>query len=182
MAAQRWASAVAVSGGAASLATNTLQAGSHTISASYSGDAQNAPSASAAVNIQVNKLSSSVAASSSAGTSALGQTVTLSATITGFAPTGTVQFMDGSSSLGTATLSGGVASVQTATLSVGTHSITAIYSGDTNNTASTSAAIVQTVSEAAAPAGDGDAPLPPWAAWLMSLSLLGLLARRRRQA
>jgi len=173
---------VAVSGGAASLATNTLQAGSHTISASYSGDAQNAPSASAAVNIQVNKLSSSVAASSSAGTSALGQTVTLSATITGFAPTGTVQFMDGSSSLGTATLSGGVASVQTATLSVGTHSITAIYSGDTNNTASTSAAIVQTVSEAAAPAGDGDAPLPPWAAWLMSLSLLGLLARRRRQA
>jgi MYXO-CTERM domain-containing protein len=107
----------------------------------------------------------------------------LSATITGLSPSGTVQFMDGSTALGTASIIAGVASLQTSTLSVGTHTITALYSGDTNNTASTSANIVQTVSEATAtPPADGDAPLPPWAAWLMSLALIGMLVRRHRQA
>lgn len=46
-------------------------------------------------------------------------------------PTGTVTFMDGSTSLGTATLDGyGVAKLTTSGLAGGTHSITANYSGD----------------------------------------------------
>jgi MYXO-CTERM domain-containing protein len=176
-------SPVVVTSGAASLSINTLQAGSHAISASYAGDAQNAPSVSASVNVGVAPLSSSVAASSSQPTSTQGQSVTFSATVTGLSPTGTVQFMDGTTVLGIASISGGVASLQTSALSVGTHTITAVYSGDTNHTAGTSAPFVQTVSEAtAATPSDGDAPLPPWATWLMSLTLLGLLARRRRQA
>jgi pseudomonalisin len=176
-------SPVLVSAGTASLSINTLQAGSHLISASYLGDVQNAPSVSPTVSIQVGKLASSVTASSSQPVSTHGQAVTLSATITGLSPSGTVQFMDGSTALGTASIIAGVASLQTSTLSVGTHTITALYSGDTNNTASTSANIVQTVSEATAtPPADGDAPLPPWAAWLMSLALIGMLVRRHRQA
>ncbi len=45
-------------------------------------------------------------------------------------PTGTVTFMDGSTSLGTGTLSGGVATFSISTLPVGSHSITGVYSGD----------------------------------------------------
>jgi hypothetical protein len=176
-------SPVLVSSGTASLSTNTLQAGSHAISAAYSGDAQNAPSVSASVSIQVSKLASSVTASSNQPASTQGQVVTLSATVTGHAVSGTVQFMDGNTALGGANLSAGVASLQTSALSVGTHTITALYSGDANNTASSSATFVQTVSEATTtlPA-DGEAPLPPWAAWLMSLALVGMLVRRHRQA
>src|SRR6185437_7357680 len=47
--------------------------------------------------------------------------------------------------LGTATLAGGTASITTASLSTGSHTITARYSGDTNNAASTSSALLQTV-------------------------------------
>jgi len=174
-------SPAAVSNGTASLSTNTLVAGSHVISAAYSGDAQNAPSTSAGVNINIAKFSATVALGSSLPSSTVGQSVTLSASITGVSPGGTVQFMEGSSLLGTASVNGGVASLPIATLSAGTHSITAVYSGDANNSASNSAAMVQTVTEAtAALPADGDAPLPPWATWLMSLTLVGMLLRRRQ--
>ena len=57
-------------------------------------------------------------------------------------PTGTVTFMDGTTTLGTGTLSttNGVttATFSTTTLAVGSHSITAVYSGDTNDLSSTS--------------------------------------------
>jgi hypothetical protein len=58
--------------------------------------------------------------------------------------------MDGASTLTTLTLNAsGAASYSTAALSAGAHSITAVYHGDTNNSASTSAAVTVTV---AAPA------------------------------
>ena len=81
---------------------------------------------------------------SSANPSVFGQSVTFTATVTANAPgsgtpTGTVTFMDGSTTLGTGTLNGsGVATFSTSGLSVGSHSITAVYGGDTDFTTSTS--------------------------------------------
>ena len=63
--------------------------------------------------------------------------------------------MDGASALGSpATLSGsGVATYTTSALSTAVHSITAVYSGDTERQAKTSSVVTQTV--ATAPAGSG---------------------------
>ena len=88
---------------------------------------------------------STTSLSSSPNPSSAGQPVTFTATVTGFSPTGTVTFFDGGTQIGTATLTGGTASFTTSSLSVGSHSITARYSGDTNNTPSTSAALIQNV-------------------------------------
>jgi hypothetical protein len=77
-------------------------------------------------------------------------TVTLTATVTAASgsaiPTGTVTFLDGTTSLGTGTLDAkGVATLAVTTLAVGTHSITANYSGDTNFSGSVSAGVTVTV-------------------------------------
>src|SRR5262249_28285249 len=61
-------------------------------------------------------------------------------------PTGTVTFMDGTTPLGTpVTLNNGQATFMTANLTGGTHTITAVYSGDTNFGGSTSSPLTQTV-------------------------------------
>ena len=57
-------------------------------------------------------------------------------------------FYDGTDSLGTGTLSSGSATFSPSSLSVGSHSITAVYSGDTDFTGSSSVAITQTVNQA----------------------------------
>jgi hypothetical protein len=73
-------------------------------------------------------------------------TATVASTTTG-TPTGTVGFYDGSTLLDTATLSAGVATYSTTSLSSGSHTITAVYSGDTNFTgSSTTSATTVTVS------------------------------------
>jgi len=78
-----------------------------------------------------------VAPTSGSSASALaGQAATVSVTISGNSPTGTVTFREGGTVLGTATLSNGVATLAIPGLSLGTHSITASYSGDANNAAS----------------------------------------------
>src|SRR6185295_20098213 len=81
--------------------------------------------------------------------SSYGQSVTLTATVTGASPSGTVTFKDGASTLGSAPLSGGIASLSTSALSVASHSLTAVYAGDINNAGSTSGALVQSVNGAA---------------------------------
>jgi hypothetical protein len=77
-----------------------------------------------------------------------GTSVTLTATVAGggsTAPTGSVTFLDGTTTLGTGSLGAGKASFTTTALSTATHSITASYGGDTNYEPSTSAAIGVTV-------------------------------------
>ena len=61
--------------------------------------------------------------SSSLNPSAFGQSVTLTATVTGDRPTGIVTFLDGTSVLGTGTLSGGTATLTTSALAAGGHSL-----------------------------------------------------------
>src|SRR5207248_1440323 len=75
--------------------------------------------------------------------SVFGQDVTFTATVAPVAPvagtpTGTANLFDGATLLGTAPLSNGVATFTTSALAVGSHDVTAVYSGDTNFTASTS--------------------------------------------
>ena len=89
--------------------------------------------------------------SSSAANSNVGQAVTFSAMVVPgmntAVPTGTITFMDGTSSLGTVPLDAtATAQVATSILSAGTHSITATYSGDSTFSGSISAALTQIVS------------------------------------
>lgn len=72
-------------------------------------------------------------------------TATLSSTYG--TPTGTVNFLDGTTQLGSGTLSGGVATYTTSSLAAGSHSITAVYGGDTNFKAATSTAVAETVED-----------------------------------
>ncbi|HEX7925754.1 MAG TPA: Ig-like domain repeat protein, partial [Bradyrhizobium sp.] len=142
--------AVTLAGGVAAFTTSSLAAGSHSITAVYSGDGNNTASTSAALVQTVNQAASTTTVTSSLNPSAPGQSVTFTATVTGASPTGTVQFKDGAANLGAAvTLAGGVATLTTSSLATGSHSITVVYSGDGNNTASTSAALTQTVNKAA---------------------------------
>jgi hypothetical protein len=140
---------VTISGGAAGLSMSSLSVGAHSITAVYSGDADDAAGTSAVLTQTVNKAASSVALASSLNPSAFGQTVTFTATLSPSSATGTVQFLNGSTALGTVTISGGAAGLSMSSLSVGAHSITAVYSGDGNDAASTSAVLTQTVNKAA---------------------------------
>ncbi|MGD9924929.1 MAG: Ig-like domain-containing protein, partial [Pseudorhodoplanes sp.] len=95
---------VALSGGQANLSTSALAAGSHSITAEYGGDANNAGSTSAPLNQQVNQAGSGVSLASSVNPSIVGQAVTFTATVTGASPTGSVTFRDGATVLGTVAL------------------------------------------------------------------------------
>jgi hypothetical protein len=76
---------------------------------------------------------------------AAGSDVTLTATVTGASPSGTVEFFDGATSLGTATIQGGVATLTTSALTAGSHGLTARYEGDEINNASTSSSVTLVV-------------------------------------
>jgi hypothetical protein len=141
-----------LSGGRASVSTSSLAVGNHSITATYNGNSNYNTSASGTVSLTVSKATSTTSLASSVNPSTLGQSATFTAAVSPSAATGTVQFFDGGTSLGTATLSGGRASVSTSSLAVGNHSITATYSGDANNTGSSSSTLTQTVNSA--PAGD----------------------------
>jgi hypothetical protein len=91
---------------------------------------------------------------SSSNLSMYGQSVTFTATVkptatTVATPTGTVIFKDGATTLGTVTLtSSGAATLSVSNLAVSAHSITAVYGGSVDFTASTSPAVRHTVSKA----------------------------------
>ena len=77
--------------------------------------------------------------SSSANPSVFGQSVTFTATVGSAAesaPTGTVAFSDGPTSLGSGTLASGQTTFTTSSLAIGSHSITGQYGGDRISSAS----------------------------------------------
>jgi len=76
----------------------------------------------------------------------LHQPVTLTATLSDAIPTGSVTFYDGTTTLATNTLVNGQATLTTGALSTGTHSLTAYFPGYAEYSASTSAALTETVS------------------------------------
>jgi hypothetical protein len=132
--------------GMTSFTTSSLAVGSHTITATYGGNAAFTTS-SAQLTQNVNKGATTTALTSSVNPSAPGQAVTFTATVGGGGgtPTGTVTFKDGGTTVGTGTLSNGAASVTTSSLTTGNHSITAAYGGNGSFAASTSPALMQAV-------------------------------------
>jgi YD repeat-containing protein len=136
----------AVSSGVATYTTQFLTVGTHAnLTAEYAGDANNTSSVSSAQTVNVTIATSTTLLTTSLSTAAVSQPVTLTATVNGAAPTGTVTFKDGTTTLGTETLVSGAANYIATFSTTGSHSITVVYSGDTNNTASTSPAKVVSV-------------------------------------
>ena len=129
---------VLLHGGAATISDSALTAGTHTITAGYSGDSSFSASSGALSGGQVvHPVGTTLAVRSSLSSSAFAQSVTFTATVTPASGTfdngGSVQFAaDGSNFGAPVTLSNGVASISDSGLTVGTHTITASYSGDTD--------------------------------------------------
>jgi len=95
--------------------------------------------------------STATSLSASANPAVVGQTVTLTATVSsgdGSSPSGSVSFKDGTTLLGSASLNGGQAVFGIATLAVGSHSLTAMYGGSTGYLSSTSPAVAETINKA----------------------------------
>jgi hypothetical protein len=139
----------ATAGGTASFTTSSLSVKSHTIKATYAGDAMYKTSTGTVAQV-VSLYASTTTVSSGLNPSTFGQGVQLTATVTSAAPggpTGTVKFMNGTTSLGTAALSGSVAILDTAKMPAGTLTITAKYSGDARSGTS-SGNTSQTVNQA----------------------------------
>ncbi len=131
-----------------------LGVGTKTLTAKYSGD--NYFLASSDVEtLAVTAANSATSLTSSPNPATIGRNITLHASVSGYAPSGTVGFSDGATTLCSANLSGTgnsrIASCDFATLVLGSHSITASYSGDSNNAPSMSAPLVQVVNEAPPP-------------------------------
>jgi hypothetical protein len=137
---------VALAGGTAAFTTSALSAKTHTVKATYIGDATFKPSTGFVTQV-VNKYTTTTTLTSSPNPSQFGQAVTFTAHVTGTgpAPTGKVKFLDGTTSIGSAALSGGVAKLTKSTLAVGTHPITAEYLSDAFSAKSTSAVVNQAV-------------------------------------
>jgi hypothetical protein len=137
----------------ASCSVGALSAGTHAITAAYTGDAANSPSTSGALSQAVNLALSTTTIASSANPITVGLGVAFTASVSGYAPSGTVAFRSGGSAIAGCSavpLAGASASCTTSGLPAGTQSITAAYSGDANNAASTSAAFAETVRAATA--------------------------------
>src|SRR5437773_1946066 len=93
-----------MSGGRAGCTSAALSVASHSLTAVYAGDASFATSTSAALTQTVNKAATGTAIAADINPSAFGQSVTLTATVTASgAPSGTVTFKDGATTLGTGT-------------------------------------------------------------------------------
>jgi RHS repeat-associated protein len=127
-----------LSGGQATLNTPIATVGSHTITATYRGDTANAASSSSPVTVAVNIRNTSTALAAAPGTAYQGQTVALTATISGANPSGSVSFSEGGTNLGSANVSGGIAVFSASFATVGSHTVSASYPGDANNGASSS--------------------------------------------
>lgn len=93
----------------------------------------------------------SITVGSNLNPSTVGQSVTFTAMIPAATPaiTGSVTFMDGTTTLGTGTISGTTATYTASALAAGSHGITAVYGGDSNWNSITSTATTQTVNAAA---------------------------------
>jgi sugar lactone lactonase YvrE len=121
--------------------TYTLQtAGTHAITVSYSGDANNQPSASASISQVVGTIPTVTAlGSGAAGTTT--QQVILVATVVGVSgpiATGSVIFQTGTTVIGTAPLDATGVATLNPNLNPGTYTVIATYNGDPLHTGSTS--------------------------------------------
>ncbi|MGA7832123.1 MAG: Ig-like domain repeat protein [Terracidiphilus sp.] len=133
--------------------TTALAPGNHMIVATYAGDTDDSTS-SGSIALTVNQAVTQIVLTSTPNPSVVFSSVTFTAKVTsvgGGVPTGTVTFMDSLNGAAAVPLACTLqpapptATCTTTALVVGTHSVTASYSGDTNDAASTSNVIAQVV-------------------------------------
>jgi hypothetical protein len=145
---------VVVTGGpsgstATSASISSLNPGTYTLTATYSGD-MNFLTSNGTSGQPVTVAQTTTTLVVSPNPVQLNQPLTLTATVAPVAPgtgtpTGSVVFYNGPNLIGVKTLSGGVASLTLSSLSPGTHSLTAAYSGEADYAASTSPAVAEAV-------------------------------------
>jgi len=138
--------------GVAALTTSALSVRTHTIKATYAGDATFKTSSGAVAQV-VDPYATTTTLSTSPNPSNFGGPVQLTAVVSNTSgsntPTGKVRFMSGTTSLATGTLnSNGTVTLGTTALPVGSDLLTAEYLGDADNGKSTSAALTQIVNPA----------------------------------
>jgi RHS repeat-associated protein len=158
----------ALSAGVATLPVTYASPGSRPVYAAYAGDAVNAASQSATLT-QAVKSTATVALAASPNPATQGASVTLTATIAGFSPTGTVTFNDSTpgatANWGPVTIASGKATTTASFSMAGTHTLTAIYSGDGNNfganSLTTSEVITATSAAATTTTLTASTPTPP---------------------
>ena len=134
--------------GSVSIPVSTLAAGNDSITASYLGGGGFASSKSTPLTQTVKVATTATSVTSSLNPAGTNQAVTFTVKVSsqyGGAASGTVAFMAGSQNLGSASLVGNVAALTTSFATVGTYSITAQYSGDSNNTGSLSAILSEKI-------------------------------------
>jgi large repetitive protein len=136
--------------GSFNFTNSTLAVGTHTLTVAYAGDSNNAPSVSPSITVVIQQAPTITAIASSTNPSVVGQSVTLTSTITSDSPntTGSVSFEDGGVIIATAPVTNGAATYTTSTLTFGPHTLTAVYSGDTNHAGSTSSALTEQIVQA----------------------------------
>ncbi len=151
--------------GIAAFATATLTNGLHAITAQYNGDPQRQLQTSLSNTVSQDvQLPSTVVLTANPNPTTFGTSVTFTAAITSQssqAPTGTVNFFDGTTQIGTATVAAGQAVLATASLASATHSITAVYTGDNFNGAGTSNVVSEVIKPAATATALAVSPSPP---------------------
>jgi uncharacterized protein (TIGR03437 family) len=122
--------------------TASLSAGTHAITAAYSGDANFNGSTSSPLSEVVNKAPTATTLAPFAGPVLAGECITLSAstvTSSGGTPTGTVTFRSDATILRAAPLNASASAIAAnVCLGIGSHLITAEYTGDANFLGSTS--------------------------------------------
>jgi len=142
-------------GNTVELVVSGLTAGSHSITAKYSGSASFGASTSSALTQVMNLPGTTTSLSTATNHVAFGQSITLTASLVPGTqpqgsplPSGTVTFFDGSTSLGNGTVANNSAQINVSSLAVGSHTLTAKYNGDSNYTGSTSSPFTETVNQA----------------------------------
>jgi len=134
--------------------TAPTAAGTYTVVATVS-NTDYAGSATGTMTIEPLTPSVRLSSSENPAVSQTGVTFTANVSSAVGTPTGTVSFLDSTTPLGQRTVAAGVATFVTSSLTDGSHSMTAVYNGDTNFVAVSSAALSQSIVDFSLTPGSG---------------------------